>query len=80
MMLTQGYHEDIIRILYGYGWEGHPVAIGGKSIPFAIWWKGSRLALVERAPHCHLVGRASHWHISFYKYYKDSLRLSMKVS
>ena len=52
-MISQGSYKDIIRILYGYGWEGHPIAIGGKGIPFAIWWKGSRLALVERAPHCH---------------------------
>ena len=65
MMLAQGDYDSIIRILYGYGWEGHHVAISGKSIPFAIWWKGSLLALVERAFHCHLVGRASHWHISF---------------
>ena len=64
MMLTKGYYENIMRILYGYGWEGHLVAIGGKSIPFAIWWKGSLLALVERAPRCHLVDRASHLHIS----------------
>jgi len=66
MMPSQGYlFYDISRILYGYGWEEHPIAIGGKGIPFAIWWKGTLLASVGRAPHCHLVGGASHWHMSF---------------
>ena len=56
MMLSQGYDKDIIWILYGCGWEGHPIAIGGKGIPLAIWWKRTLLASVGRAPHCHMVG------------------------
>ena len=58
MMPSQGYYKDIIRILYGYGWEGHPIAIGGKGIPFAIWWKGTLLAWVSAnmppSPSCEL--------------------------
>ena len=47
MMPSQGYlFYDVLRILYGYGWEEHPIAIGGKGIPFAIWWKGTLLASV----------------------------------
>ena len=45
MMLSQGSYKDIIRILYGYGWEGHPIAIGGKGIPFAIWWEEYHIAI-----------------------------------
>ena len=41
MVLSQGYYMNIIWILYGYGWEGHPIAIGWKGIPFVIWWKGA---------------------------------------
>ena len=50
MMLAQGYYKDIIRILYAYCSEGHPVAIGGKGIPFAIWWDGYPIAIGGKGP------------------------------
>ena len=47
-MLSQGYYKDIIRILYGYCSEGHPIAIGGKGITFAIWWEEYHMAIGEK--------------------------------
>ena len=53
MMLSQGYDRGIIRILYGYGWERHPIAMVGKD---------TLLQLVGMASHLAFGGGVPYWH------------------